>query len=105
MSAGTVLLLVFAVSLATLGFGLSANANERKTALITFDVPGAGTGAFQGTIGFAISPNGTITGWYLDSGSVYHGFVRTRDGTFTTFDVPGAGVLQLLSSASAPAAR
>ena len=90
MATGTALLLVFAVSLATSGFGLSANANERKTVLITFDVPGAGTGAFQGTFGIAISPEGTITGYYLDSGSVVHGYVRARDVTFITFDAPGA---------------
>jgi hypothetical protein len=53
---GSALLLAFAVSLATSGFVLSANANERKTVIITFEVPGAGTGAFQGTLDFDISP-------------------------------------------------
>jgi hypothetical protein len=85
------LLLAFAVCLVTSGFALSANANERKTALITFDAPGAGKGAFQGTQGIAISPEGAITGYYIDSGTVFHGFVRAPDGTFITFDVPGAG--------------
>jgi hypothetical protein len=85
------LLLAFAVSLATSGFALSANANERKTTIITFDVPGAGTGAGQGTQGFAINPAGTITGIYFDANNVLvHGFVRARDGTITTFDPPGA---------------
>ena len=41
------LLLAFAVSLVTSGFALSANANERKTTIITFDAPGAGTGTAQ----------------------------------------------------------
>jgi hypothetical protein len=91
MATGTPLLLVFAVSLAISGLVLSANANERKTTIITFDAPGSGTGAFQGTTSLAISPNGTITGYYLDSGNVAHGFVRARDGTFITFDAPGAG--------------
>ena len=90
MATGRALLLGFAVSLATSGFVLSANA-ERKTAIITFDAPGAGTGAFEGTQGLAISPNGTITGLYADSGKVFHGYVRARDGTFITFDAPGAG--------------
>jgi hypothetical protein len=85
------LLLAFAVSLVTSGFVLSANASERKTTIITFDVPGASTGSSQGTQAFAISPNGTITGQYFDSGGVLHGFVRARDGTFITFDAPGAG--------------
>ena len=49
----TALLQVFAVSLITSGFVLSANANERKTAIITIDVPGA-----QGTLagGVALTP-------------------------------------------------
>ena len=59
-------MVLFAVSLATSGFVLSANANERKTALITF------------------------TGVYVDSVAGY-GYVRARDGIITTFDVAGAG--------------
>ena len=38
-----------------------------------------------------INPAGTISGYYLDGSNVYHGFLRARDGTITTFDVPGAG--------------
>jgi hypothetical protein len=91
MAPGRALLVLFAVSLATSGFVLSANANEGKTAIITFDAPGAGTGFFQGTQGFAISPQGTITGLCIDSGNVSHGYVRARDGTFVTFNAPGAG--------------
>ena len=34
---------------------------------------------------------GTIEGVYIDSNNVYHGFLRAAGGTFTTFDVPGAG--------------
>jgi hypothetical protein len=49
MATGRALLQVFAVSLITSGFVFSANANERKTAIITFDAPGAGTGLFEGT--------------------------------------------------------
>ena len=33
---------------------------------------------------------GTITGFYYDAGRMGHGFVRARDGTITSFDVPGA---------------
>ena len=55
MATGRALLQVFAVSLITSGFVLSANANERKTAIVTFDAPGAGTGYGQGTEAFAIS--------------------------------------------------
>jgi len=65
--------------------------------ITTFDAPGAGTGPFQGTTagvsGFGgppINPAGVITGHYVDSGGVLHGFLRARDGTFTTVDAPGA---------------
>jgi hypothetical protein len=62
------------------------------------DVPGAGTGTFQGTNAAefmpafgGINPAGTITGFYADANSVYHGYIRTARGNFVTFDVPGAG--------------
>jgi hypothetical protein len=33
---------------------------------------------------------GAITGIYLDANNVYHGFVRSPEGAFTTFEAPGA---------------
>lgn len=68
--------------------------------MIDYDVPGAGTGTFQGTnacwfipcLG-GINPAGTITGFYVDKNNVYRGFLRTRDGNITTFDAPGAGTV------------
>jgi hypothetical protein len=61
-------------------------------AITTFDVPGAGTGPFQGTIGGSgITPAGTATGYYVDASNVYHGFARDKHGGLTTFDAPGAG--------------
>jgi uncharacterized membrane protein len=63
--------------------------------LKTFDVPSAGTGSYQGTgcPGCALGLNhlGAIAGIYSDANSVNHGFVRSPDGKFTTFDAPGAG--------------
>src|SRR5438046_2359047 len=59
--------------------------------MTTFDVPGAGTGPFQGTLTFGINQAGTIEGDYVDSSDATHGFVRASDGTITTFDVAGAG--------------
>jgi len=62
-----------------------------RKATITFDAPGAGTGSGQGTFPFAINPAEAITGYYTDASNVNHGFLRTRDGEFTTFDAsPGA---------------
>jgi len=34
---------------------------------------------------------GAIAGIYSDANSVNHGFLRSPDGTLTTFDAPGAG--------------
>ena len=59
-------------------------------AITTFDVPGAGTGAFQGTLPQSISSAGTIVGYYFDASNVSHGFVRASDGAITTFDPPGS---------------
>jgi hypothetical protein len=57
----------------------------------TFDAPGAGTGAYQGTFAISINPAGAITGYYTDASNVDHGFLRARDGTITTFEAPGSG--------------
>jgi hypothetical protein len=64
----------------------------RNGAIKTFSVPGAGGDAssFQGTFPQAINDEGAITGLYIDGNTVVHGFVRARNGSLTTFDVPGA---------------
>ena len=63
---------------------------DRNGGFTTFDVPGAGTGAGQGTFPFAISLGGEITGFYVDGTNANHGFLRDAKGVITTFDVPGA---------------
>ena len=63
------------LTLATLGLGLSASANERETCFTTFDAPGAGTGPFQGTVPFCNNPPAGITGYYIDASNVGHGFL------------------------------
>ena len=50
----------------------------------TFDPPGS-----QGTTPVSINPAGQITGSYTDANFATHGFVRTTDGTTTSFDPPG----------------
>jgi hypothetical protein len=57
----------------------------------TFEAPGAGSGAGQGTWGSSINPAGRITGGYVDGNSVQHAFLRDLDGRFTRLDAPGAG--------------
>jgi hypothetical protein len=59
--------------------------------ITTFNGPGAGKGAGQGTFTEAINSEGAITGYYVDASNVIHGFVLTPDGRFTTIDVKGAG--------------
>lgn len=86
-------LLVFCTCLA-----LSAWAKPPK--IITFDAPGAGTGAgsagcmalftCQGTYAANINPAGEISGRYNDASGVSHGFLRDRHGNIVAFDAPGA---------------
>jgi hypothetical protein len=59
--------------------------------ILTYTVPGAGTGPFQGPYNYGINPAGTTVGAYLDSSSVGHGYVRTREGAITTFNASDAG--------------
>jgi hypothetical protein len=62
--------------------------------ITTFDPPGS-TSTIVGSGGepFAgppINPAGVITGYYSDASGGTHGFLRAANGTFTTFDAPGA---------------
>jgi hypothetical protein len=59
--------------------------------IVTFDAPGAGATTFQGTVPLVLNDSGEIAGYFVDSNSVYHGFIRSTDGEFTTIDAPGAG--------------
>jgi hypothetical protein len=71
----------------------------REGVISVFDVPGGGTQACEGTYVFgpAVTPNGTITGFYLDDSDVAHGFLRDHAGGISVFDVPtasGAGAAE-----------
>src|SRR5271170_3152092 len=59
----------------------------------TFQAPGADTtaGSFNGTNPTSINDLGAITGYYYDASGVTHGFLRSPDGKFTSFDPPGVG--------------
>jgi hypothetical protein len=69
-------------------------AQNAKSRMVTFEAPGAGTGASQGTgcfgCTFGLNNWGAIAGTYLDANNVYHGFLRSPEGKFTTFEAPGA---------------
>ena len=45
----------------------------------------------------SVNPAGAIAGSYFDASFVEHGFLRTRDGTFTTIDFPGAFFTEALA--------
>jgi hypothetical protein len=64
--------------------------NDHAATVITFDVPGAGTGTSQGTFPTSIDVSGRIAGYYVDANFAGHGFLRALDGTITTFDPPGS---------------
>jgi hypothetical protein len=61
------------------------------SSIIKFNAPGAGRSPGQGTYPSDVNSAGEITGSYVDTKNVNHGFLRARDGTFTTFDARGAG--------------
>jgi hypothetical protein len=78
-----------------LGMAFAASAHEPR--FVTIDAPGAGHASGQGTGCFAytdcsvlINNWGAITGYYLDTNNVFHGFVRSPEGKFTSFEAPGA---------------
>ncbi len=56
-----------------------------------FDVTGAGTTALEGTIPTSVNSNGDVTGIYITTGNVSHGFARTSAGAITPFGASGAG--------------
>jgi hypothetical protein len=58
----------------------------------TFNAPGAGKSANQGTITFGINVFGVITGYFIDANNVAHGFVTTAPFKhFTILTDPDAG--------------
>ncbi|HTX76263.1 MAG TPA: hypothetical protein VMD29_08670 [Terracidiphilus sp.] len=73
---------------AVVALATSVQASAQR--LISFDAPNSGTGAYQGTAPTGINNSGTITGSVTDSSYGTHGFVRTSDGKYISFDVPGA---------------
>ena len=80
-----------AVLVGLLGLGISVTANAaEKPRIVTVDFPGAiDTGCFS-DCSVLINNFGVIAGTYLDANGVFHGFVRSPEGKFTTFEVPDA---------------
>jgi hypothetical protein len=78
--------------LGLLMLGLVLTASAQKASIITFDAPGADTkpGDNNGTYSSGINASGAITGSYQDTSNALHGFLRSPEGKFTTFEAPGA---------------
>ena len=74
---------IVALAVCAVVMGISATAQT----IITFDPPGSVLTGPQ-----AINNAGTITGVYGDANNLAHGFVRSSDGTITSFDAPGHGI-------------
>jgi hypothetical protein len=74
------------------GVYLSSVVNAQEPRIITFDAPGADTkpGDNNGTYSSGMNALGAITGSYQDTNNTFHGFLRSLDGKFTTFEAPGA---------------
>ena len=78
------------------GPGQNLIRDERLVEFTTIVVPDAGTQAGQGTFATNMNREGTIAGYYVDASYGYHGFLRTRNGAITKFDVPdGIGNISL----------
>jgi hypothetical protein len=82
---------LFGLALLAAEMATPALAQLNKPTIIEFDAPGAGTSAYQGTVGVQINPAGLIIGYYFTGSSTVgaYGFVRTPDGNFQSFAAPG----------------
>src|SRR6267142_67920 len=67
-------------------FNIRAFIRYQSGTIRAINVPGSVWGAAAQ----AINGKGEITGYFVDATN-QHGFVRARDGTFTTFDVTSSG--------------
>src|SRR5262249_29693660 len=59
----------------------------------TIDVPGAGStpGFAQGSFANFVLPDGEVSGYFADSNTDFHGWVRSLGGQIQTFDAPNNG--------------
>ena len=71
-----------------------AQKNGAGSQATTFDPPGAGMAAGQGTFPQQNLNSGAIIGYYVDGNSVAHGFIRSAHGKYTIINVPGAAGTQ-----------
>ena len=63
----------------------SCTAADAKAGFTTIDVPGSSR-----TFPRGINANGSVAGYYVDLGGIYHGFVRATDGTRSQLSIRAA---------------
>jgi hypothetical protein len=81
------------------GFYFDANSvgygylRDPRGNITVIDAPGAdhSPGNFNGTFCVGITVTGEIEGVYVDSNFVLHGFTRSPEGKYSTYNVPAAG--------------
>lgn len=76
----------FGLALVCAGWAVHASAAPTFT---SFDVPGAGTGANQGTLVSDFGFPGVLAGSYIDSSNQVHAYIRDSAGEYSFFDVSG----------------
>ena len=75
---------LLAICVTCIAFATSSIASAQT--YLSIDFPGATTTILSG----GPNPEGTSLGIYIDTANVTHGFLLTKKGTFTSFDVPGS---------------
>src|SRR5208282_949635 len=92
MTLGIVCLVKLSGAFGTSALAQGGGGSNPTYTFTAIDVPGAGTGMLQGTIGTSLNVGGDITGVYLTAPNVAHGFVRiAATGMIAKFDAPDAG--------------
>jgi hypothetical protein len=74
----------------SVGYGFLRDSHGNITKI---DAPGADhtAGSFNGTFCVGVIPTGEVEGVFVDSSGVLHGFTRSPQGKYTTYNVPAAG--------------
>jgi hypothetical protein len=80
---------IFAFGMPAQQPGIADSGDNAAPHFTTFEAPGAGTRAGQGTLANSVNTAGAIAGAYTDANGAEHGFVRAANGTITEFDAPG----------------
>jgi hypothetical protein len=81
-------LLAFPVPFAAQSVEVDSTAKQHFTII---NIRVAGKGQVQGTWIGGFNSAGEIAGYYVDSGNVAHGFLRSTDGKITKINVSAAG--------------